>query len=32
MRRTIEIQSIGVIGDRCSHDTPCSAQRLAKKR
>ena len=28
----IEIQSIGVIGDRCAHDAPCSAEALAKKR
>src|SRR6266850_2023309 len=28
----IEIQAIGVIGDRCSGDTPCSAEGVAKKR
>ena len=28
----IEIQSIGVVGDRCSHDNPCSAEGTAKKR
>src|SRR5881394_3536750 len=28
----IEIQAIGVIGDRCSSDNPCSAEGLAKKR
>jgi enamine deaminase RidA (YjgF/YER057c/UK114 family) len=28
----IEIQAIGVIGDRCSSENPCSAEGLAKKR
>ena len=28
----IEIQAIGVIGDRCSSDNPCSAEATAKKR
>jgi 2-iminobutanoate/2-iminopropanoate deaminase len=28
----IEIQAIGVIGDRCSSDNPCSAEGRAKKR
>ena len=28
----IEIQSVGVIGDRCSNDHPCSAEGQAKKR
>ena len=28
----IEIQSVGVIGDRCSGDNPCSAEGQAKKR
>jgi 2-iminobutanoate/2-iminopropanoate deaminase len=28
----IEIQSVGVVGDRCSHESPCSAEGLAKKR
>ena len=28
----IEIQSIGVVGDRCSHESPCSAEGTAKKR
>jgi 2-iminobutanoate/2-iminopropanoate deaminase len=28
----IEIQGIGVIGDRCSTDNPCSAEGQAKKR
>jgi 2-iminobutanoate/2-iminopropanoate deaminase len=28
----IEIQSVGVVADRCSHDSPCSAEGLAKKR
>src|SRR6267154_1979723 len=28
----IEIQAIGVIGDRCSNETPCSAEGVAKKR
>src|SRR5881227_940538 len=28
----IEIQAIGVIGDRCSSENPCSAEALAKKR
>jgi enamine deaminase RidA (YjgF/YER057c/UK114 family) len=28
----IEIQSVGVIGDRCSNDNPCSAEGQAKKR
>jgi len=28
----IEIQSVGVIGDRCSSDNPCSAEGQAKKR
>ncbi len=28
----IEIQAIGVIGDRCSSESPCSAEGLAKKR
>jgi len=28
----IEIQSVGVIGDRCSNDHPCSAEGQAKKK
>src|SRR4029077_17708092 len=28
----IEIQAVGVIGDRCSSDNPCSAEGQAKKR
>jgi len=28
----IKIQAIGVIGDRCSAESPCSAEGLAKKR
>ena len=28
----IEIQAVGVIGDRCSNDTPCSMQGMAKKK
>src|SRR5712675_1462363 len=28
----IEIQSVGVIGDRCSSDNPCSAEGQAKKK
>ena len=28
----IEIQAVGVIGDRCSSDNPCSAEGLAKKK
>jgi len=28
----IEIQAVGVIGDRCSSDQPCSAEGQAKKR
>jgi enamine deaminase RidA (YjgF/YER057c/UK114 family) len=28
----IEIQSVGVIGDRCSTENPCSAEAIAKKR
>jgi 2-iminobutanoate/2-iminopropanoate deaminase len=28
----IEIQSVGVIGDRCSNDNPCSAEAMAKKK
>ena len=28
----IEIQAIGVVGDRCSHDNPCSAEGQAKKK
>ena len=28
----IEIQAVGVIGDRCSGDHPCSAEGQAKKR
>jgi enamine deaminase RidA (YjgF/YER057c/UK114 family) len=28
----IEIQAIGVIGDRCSADNPCSAEGQAKRR
>jgi enamine deaminase RidA (YjgF/YER057c/UK114 family) len=28
----IEIQAVGVIGDRCSSDTPCSAEGMAKKK
>ena len=28
----IEIQAVGVIGDRCSSDLPCSAEGQAKKR
>ena len=28
----IEIQAVGVIGDRCSSDSPCSAEGQAKKR
>jgi 2-iminobutanoate/2-iminopropanoate deaminase len=28
----IEIQAIGVIGDRCSSENPCSAEGQAKKR
>ena len=28
----IEIQAVGVIGDRCSNDNPCSAEGQAKKK
>jgi 2-iminobutanoate/2-iminopropanoate deaminase len=28
----IEIQAVGVIGDRCSNENPCSAEGMAKKR
>lgn len=28
----IEIQSVGVIGDHCSNDDPCSAEARAKKK
>jgi enamine deaminase RidA (YjgF/YER057c/UK114 family) len=28
----IEIQAVGVIGDRCSSDNPCSAEARAKKK
>jgi hypothetical protein len=28
----IEIQAVGVIGDRCSSEQPCSAEGQAKKR
>jgi hypothetical protein len=28
----IEIQAVGVIGDRCSSENPCSAEAQAKKR
>jgi len=28
----IEIQAVGVIGDRCSTESPCSAEGQAKKR
>src|SRR5438094_9289695 len=28
----IEIQAVGVIGDHCSHEAPCSAEGQAKKR
>jgi enamine deaminase RidA (YjgF/YER057c/UK114 family) len=28
----IEIQAVGVIGDRCSSDNPCSAEAQAKKK
>jgi 2-iminobutanoate/2-iminopropanoate deaminase len=28
----IEIQSVGVIGDRCSTENPCSTEAIAKKR
>ena len=28
----IEIQSVGVVGDRCSSENPCSAEGQAKKR
>jgi enamine deaminase RidA (YjgF/YER057c/UK114 family) len=28
----IEIQAVGVVGDRCSSDNPCSAEGQAKKR
>src|SRR3954464_822286 len=28
----IEIQAIGVVGDRCSSETPCSAEGQARKR
>ncbi len=28
----IEIQAVGVVGDRCSSDNPCSAEGLAKKK
>jgi 2-iminobutanoate/2-iminopropanoate deaminase len=28
----IEIQAVGVIGDRCSNEQPCSAEGMAKKR
>jgi 2-iminobutanoate/2-iminopropanoate deaminase len=28
----IEIQAVGVIGDRCSNDNPCSAEAIAKKK
>jgi hypothetical protein len=27
----IEIQAVGVIGDSCSNDNPCSAEAKAKK-
>jgi 2-iminobutanoate/2-iminopropanoate deaminase len=27
----IEIQAVGVIGDTCSNDNPCSAEAKAKK-
>jgi enamine deaminase RidA (YjgF/YER057c/UK114 family) len=28
----IEIQAVGVIGDRCSKENPCSAEAIAKKK
>ena len=28
----IEIQAVGVIGDRCSSENPCSAEGMAKKK
>jgi enamine deaminase RidA (YjgF/YER057c/UK114 family) len=28
----IEIQAVGVIGDRCSNENPCSAEGMAKKK
>lgn len=28
----IEIQAVGVIGDRCSTENPCSAEGMAKKK
>jgi len=28
----IEIQAVGVVGDRCSSDNPCSAEGQAKKK
>jgi len=28
----IEIQAVGVIGDRCSAEHPCSAEAQAKKK
>jgi 2-iminobutanoate/2-iminopropanoate deaminase len=28
----IEIQSVGVIGDRCSKENPCSAEAIARKK
>jgi 2-iminobutanoate/2-iminopropanoate deaminase len=28
----LEIQAVGVIGDRCSSENPCSAEALAKKK
>ena len=28
----IEIQAVGVIGDRCSSENPCSAEAIAKKK
>ena len=31
-RPGIEIQAVGVIGDRCSSESPCSAEGQAKKR
>jgi 2-iminobutanoate/2-iminopropanoate deaminase len=30
-RPGIEIQTVGVIGDACSIDNPCSAEEKAKK-
>jgi hypothetical protein len=27
----IEIQAVGVVGDTCSHDNPCSAEGKTKK-